>query len=133
MYRFVTIAVIATSWLSPAVAEDCVRDVIGNLYQELETIDIAGEERLARSLDALDRQEGWSERERKDYTLSIADSPEVDSDESRRGDIIARMFGLAQQGGTNCTELRDLRREVLDLTRAQWDSAVQHVEQRTWH
>jgi hypothetical protein len=128
----VAIAAILLSGVNQAAAQQCAQEVLGNLYEELEAIDSAGEERLRQSLDTLSQQEGWSERERSNYTLSIADHPDVDAAESRRSDILARLFGLAQRGG-DCQEMRALRAQALELEQAQWDAAVRQVEQRIWH
>ena len=127
------IAVALLSLLSTAVAAQvCAQEVLKNLYADLESIDTAGEKRLADSLDALSAQEQWSDAERRAFTLTIADNPETDKAEARRTEILASIFGLAQQGGNICAEIRGLRDEVLALERAQWDHAVRTVTQRLW-
>ena len=87
---------------------------------------------MAQSLENLAQQEGWSERERGDFTLTIADNPDVDAAESQRTEILARLFGLIQRGNVDCTEIRNLRATVLALEKAQWEAAVKQVEQRIW-
>jgi hypothetical protein len=133
MSRMIMIATILTLWLGPAVAQECVQDVLGTLFEELESIDAAGEKRLTHALDELSKQEDWSERERSDYTLSIADDPDVDATESRRTDVLAQIFGLAQRSNVDCVEIGDLRAQVLELVQSQWDTAVKQVDQRIWH
>jgi GTP1/Obg family GTP-binding protein len=121
------------SGLQSATAQECAQEVLRDLYADLEKVDIVGEERLARSLDKLSKQEGWSEKERGDYTLAIADTKAVDAAESQRTEILGRLFGLAQRGDAHCLEMRDLRSRALELEQAQWDAAVQQVEQKIWH
>ncbi len=132
MKQVIVIVAMLISWSTIAVAQQCAEDVLKVLYEELETIDNAGEERLGQSLEALSKQEGWTERERSDFTLAIADNPEVDAVESERTDILARIFGMAQSGNVDCTEIRKLHDDVLKLEREQWDAAVKQVEQRIW-
>ena len=74
MYRTIIIATMIMSGLQSATAQECAQEVLRDLYADLEKVDIVGEERLARSLDKLSKQEGWSEKERGDYTLAIADT-----------------------------------------------------------
>ncbi len=132
MKQIIVIVAMLVSWSTIAVAQQCAEDVLKVLYEELETIDSAGEERLAQSLEDLAKQEGWSESERREFTLSISDSPEVDETESERTDLLAKIFGMAQRGNVDCTEIRRLHGHVLDLERRQWDAAVQQAEQRLW-
>ena len=127
MYRTIIIATMIMSGLQSATAQECAQEVLRDLYADLEKVDIVGEERLARSLDKLSKQEGWSEKERGDYTLAI------DAAESQRTEILGRLFGLAQRGDAHCLEMRDLRSRALELEQAQWDAAVQQVEQKIWH
>jgi GTP1/Obg family GTP-binding protein len=131
--RIAAVAAILLAGLQQAAAQECAQDVLRDLYAELEAIDLAGEERLTQSLDRLTQQEHWTEQERSEFTLTIAESADVDAAESRRTDILARLFGLARRGDQHCTEMRELRTEALDIERTQWDAAVQHVEQRIWH
>jgi len=124
---------LAIAYVQPTPATECLQDVIGNLYTDLESIDGAGEAALKEALDTLAAQERWSEFERSEFTLSISDNPEVDAAESARTDILARMFALAQRGEQHCAEVRSLRDEALALERAQWDAALQQVNQRIAH
>ena len=64
-----------------AVAQDCAQTVMKSLYAELEAIDVDGEHRLAQAIEALSSQESWSSDQRQDFTLSIAENPEVDAAE----------------------------------------------------
>jgi len=132
MKRIIVVVAILVSWPNIGVAQQCAEDVLKVLYEELETIDSAGEERLAQSLDSLAQQEGWSESERSDFTLSISDNPDVDAVESERTDMLARIFGLARHSNVDCTEIHKLHAAVLDLERQQWEAAVKQVEQRIW-
>jgi hypothetical protein len=133
MNRRIIATAILMSWWSPAIAQDCAQEVLRNLFAELEAIDNAGEERLAQSLDDLSLQEGWSESERSDFTLSIADNADVDTAESERTDIIGHLIGSIQRGAVDCTEIQNLRAAALDAEKAQWENAVKQVEQRIWH
>jgi hypothetical protein len=133
MNRMIIATAILMSWWSPVIAQDCAQEVLRNLYAELEAIDSAGEERLAQSLDELSVQEGWSEHERSDFTLSIADNADVDAAESQRTDIIGRLIGSIQRGNVDCAEIQNMRAAILDVEKAQWESAVKRVEQRIWH
>jgi hypothetical protein len=133
MSRTIMVAAILILWLGPAVAQECAQEVLGSLFEELESIDAAGEKRLTQALDELSKQEGWSERERSDYTLSIADNPDVDATEARRTDVLAQIFALAHRGNVDCAEIGELHAEALELVRAQWDAAVKQVDQRIWH
>lgn len=132
MKRIIVVVVILISWVNIAVAQQCAEDVLKDLFKDLETIDSAGEERFAQSLDNLTQQEGWSESERSEFTLSISDNPDVDATESERTSILARIFGLAQRGNVDCTEIRNLHAAALALEREQWEAAVKQVEQRIW-
>ena len=133
MNRMIITTVILMTWWTPAIAQDCAQEVLRNLYAELEAIDSAGEERLAQSLDDLSLQEGWSERERNDFTLSIADNADVDAAESERTDIIGHLIGSIQRGTVDCAEIQNMRAAALDVEKAQWENAVKQVEQRIWH
>lgn len=133
MNRIVAIVAIVLTGLSPAAAQECAQEVLIDLYEVLEQIDIAGEKRLSQALDKLSQQEGWSASERDDYTLSLAESPDVDAVESERTQILARLFGLAQRGDQHCLEMRELRAKALAMEEAQWENAVRQVEQRIWH
>ena len=133
MNRMMIATAILMSWWSPAIAQDCAQEVLRNLFAELEAIDSAGEERLAQSLDDLSLQEGWSERERRDFTLSIADNADVGAAESERTDIIGHLIGSIQRGTADCAEIQNLRAAAHDVEKAQWENAVKQVEQRIWH
>lgn len=132
MKRIIVVVAMLVSCSNIAVAQQCAEDVLKVLFEDLETIDNAGEERLAQSLEDLSTQEGWSGSERSDFTLSISDNPDVDARESKCTDMLARIFGMAQRGNVDCTEIRNLHKAVLDLEREQWDAAVKQVEQRIW-
>ena len=132
MKQIIVMVAMLVSWSAIAVAQQCAEDVLKVLYEELETIDSAGEERLVQSLEDLSKQEGWSESERREFTLSISDSAAVDEAESERTDVLAKIFGMAQRGNVDCTEIGRLHDQVLDLERQQWDAAVQQVEQKIW-
>jgi hypothetical protein len=123
---------LALGCVNAAYAADCLQKVIGGLYADLETIDNAGEARLAEALEKLSQQERWSEAERNTFTLTLADDPRVDAVESQRTEILSRIFSLAQRGEQHCAEVQSLHAEALELERAQWDAAVEQINQRIW-
>ena len=132
MKQIISLVVMLALWSTVVSAQQCAEEVLKVLYEELETIDSAGEEKLTQLLEDLAKQEEWSESERSDFTLSLSDNSEVNAAESMRTDMLGRIFGLAQRGDTDCTEIRNLHDAVLDLEREQWDAAVKKVEQRIW-
>lgn len=132
MKQIISLVVMLALWSTVVSAQQCAEEVLKVLYEELETIDSAGEEKLTQLLEDLAKQEEWSESERSDFTLSLSDDSEVNAAESMRTDMLGRIFGLAQRGDTDCTEIRNLHDAVLDLEREQWDAAVKKVEQRIW-
>ncbi len=132
MKQIISLVVMLALWSTVVSAQQCAEEVLKVLYEELETIDSVGEEKLTQLLEDLAKQEEWSESERSDFTLSLSDNSEVNAAESMRTDMLGRIFGLAQRGDTDCTEIRNLHDAVLDLEREQWDAAVKKVEQRIW-
>ena len=113
-----------------ALAEECAQTVIGNLYTELEAIDVAGEQRLGVALDELAKRETWTEAQKSDYTLAVANRPEVDTAESKRTELLGELFTVAQRDSANCEKIQALRRAILGLEEQQWDNALSQVEQR---
>lgn len=132
MKQIISLVVVLALWSTVASAQQCAEEVLKVLYEELETIDRAGEAKLTQLLEDLAKQEGWSESERSDFTLSLSDNSEVNAAESMRTDMLGRIFGLAQRGDTDCSEIRNLHDAVLELEQEQWDAAVKKVEQRIW-
>jgi hypothetical protein len=129
MFKMLVIAVI--SFASQVVlAEECAQTVIGNLYTELEAIDVAGEQRLGVALDELAKRETWTEAQKSDYTLAVANRPEVDAAESERTELLGELFTVAQRDSANCEKIQALRRAILGLEEQQWDNALSKVEQR---
>lgn len=134
MYRSVLLAALVALNCGSALAQpQCAQEVIGNLFSELEAIDIDGEQRLKQSLDKLAAQEAWSKRERDEFTLKLSDNATVDAAESERNDLVARIYGRVQDGAVDCDELERLRAAVHDVEQKQWDAAVREVEQRVFH
>lgn len=124
---------IAVVWSGAVQAQACAEDVLRNLFAELEAIDVAGEQRLEQSLDRLSAQEAWSAAQRSDYTAAIAEGPQVDAAEAKRGRLIAELYSLVQRGDVDCAKIEALHAEVLALEEAQWNTAVGQVEQRIFH
>ncbi len=113
-----------------AVAQDCAQTVMKSLYAELEAIDVDGEHRLAQAIEALSSQESWSSDQRQDFTLSIAENPEVDAAEKERTEILANLFGIVQRGVYDCEQIYQLRDNALNLEKDQWESAISQVNQK---
>ncbi|MFT4561980.1 MAG: hypothetical protein ACI9BW_001723 [Gammaproteobacteria bacterium] len=113
-----------------ALAEECARSVIANLYSELEAIDVAGEQRLGLALNELSKREAWTEEQKNDYTLSIAERPEVDAAESERTEFLGQLFTTAQRNSGDCAKIQELRGSILRLEEQQWEHALRRVEQR---
>jgi hypothetical protein len=112
------------------MAEECARTVIGSLYSELEAIDVAGEPRLGTALDELAKGESWTEAQKNDDTLNVANRPEVDAAESERTALLGELFTVAQRDSGNCAKIQELRGSILSLEEQQWDNALKQVEQR---
>jgi hypothetical protein len=113
-----------------AAAQDCAQTVMKNLYAELEAIDVDGERRLAQAIEALSSQESWSNDQRQNSTLSIAENPEVDAAEKERTEILANLFGIVQRGVYDCEQIYQLRDNALNLEKDQWESAISQVNQK---
>jgi hypothetical protein len=124
---------IALVWPGAVQAQACAEEVLRNLFAELEAIDVAGEQRLAQSLDRLSAQEAWSATQRSNFTAALAEAPQVEAAEAERGRLIAELYGLVQRGEVDCATIDALHAQVLALEEAQWDTAVGQVEQRIFH
>ncbi len=100
------------------------------MFQKMQDIDLAGEAELKTKLERLTTQNSWTERERNDYTLSLADNSAVDTSEMERGRLVAEMFGLIGRSPVDCERVNAIEVEVLALVQRQWDEAVAAVQKK---
>jgi hypothetical protein len=122
--------VIAGLPLGSVAAADCNAARPGKVFEALRAIDDSGEERLRIVLGKLSRQEGWSQSDWEDYTLSLSDNPLTNAMEDRRNDLVAKIFGALARPPLDCEKLDTIEAEILDIERRQWDDAVRRAEER---
>ena len=125
------LAAIAGLPASAAAAGTCSNERPREVMAELEVIDDAGEKELNMRLQALSKQEGWSQNEWQTYVLSLADSPEAAAREERRDALFVELFQtLSGPPPFDCERLDALEAEIIALEKQQWQESIAAVEAR---